>query len=45
MSSFSSTNTPKTFSAGLIPQPVLILGVALTHVQDPALHVQYSDDI
>jgi len=36
-----STSTPKSFSAGLlhpfIPQPLLIVGVAPTQVQDPAL--------
>jgi len=42
MASFSSTSTPKSFSSGLlsIPSsalPVLILGVAPTQVQDPAL--------
>ena len=40
MPSFSSTSTPKSFSAGLLSipsSPVLILGAALTQVQDLAL--------
>ncbi|KAK4812332.1 hypothetical protein QYF61_017109 [Mycteria americana] len=41
-SSFSSTSTPKSFSAGLLSipsslKPVLILGITLTQLQDPAL--------
>jgi len=36
-SRFSSTSTPKAALNSFIPQPVLIPGVAPTHVQDPAL--------
>jgi len=46
-SRFSSTSTPKSFSSGLlsIPHPVLIPGVALTQMQDPALGLAEPHEI